>query len=255
MVLWLAPAAATFCLEPVIPTTVDRAQALLEDELSPYFLRTVFVEQGVEVSGRRLRFVDLDGGAMLWAPERLTSIPEPRLDAADAEVFVLGHGRGLDGPDEALYRARLERVPREQRSRFVARSFLRRGPSLLVLLHPWHMVGEPVELRAKVAPDRPGMVELRLPEELRAGDWVSLSVWLPRVVGIARELEIRPAGGEALATARTRARRRQSIYQTERFQIEAPGESVEIRLPEQLGGELRPRVEVWRWLPPAEIPS
>jgi hypothetical protein len=250
LVLWLAPAAATFCLDPVIPTTVDRAQALLEDELRPYFLRSVFVEQGVEVAGRRLRFVDLDGGAMLSAPERLTSIPEPRLDAADAEVFVLGRGRGLDGPDEELYRARVERVPREQRSRFEARSFLRRGPSLMVLRHPWQLVGEPIELRVELSADRPGVVELRLPEEVRAGDWVSLSLWLPRLGGIARELEIRPAGGEVLATARTRARRRQSIYQTERFEVDAPGSRIEIRLPEHLGQDLRPRVEVWRWLPP-----
>jgi hypothetical protein len=250
LLLWLVPPAAALSLDPRIPTTVERAQALLAGELEPFYLRSVYVERAAGVGDNELRLVDLEGRAMLGTPERLALLPHAELDGADAEVFALGEGQGVDGPDGAFYRERLSRAPAERQARLVPRAFRLRGPSLVVLLHPWRLDGEPLELVAERSPERPGVAELRLPDQLRAGEWVSLSVWLPRVGGIARELTVRAGGGAKMETARTRARRRQGIHQTGRFQLADAGSAVEIVLPEGLPGDLRPRVEVWRWLPP-----
>ena len=252
LLLWLVPPAAALSLDPRIPTTVERAQALLARELDPFYLRSVYVERAAGVDDNELRLVDLDGRAMLGTPEHLALLPHQELDVADAEVFALGEGQGVDGPERAFYEERLRRAPAERQARLVPRAFRLRGPSLVVLLHPWRLDGEPLELVAERSPERPDVAEVRLPEELRAGDWVSLSVWLPRVGGIARELTVRPAHGVAMETARTRARRRQGIHQTARFRLADAGSAVEIELPEGLPGDLRPRVEVWRWQPPSE---
>lgn len=251
LLLWLVPPAAALCVEPRVPTTIERAQELLERELPPFYLRTVFVEREAGVDETELRLVDLDGRVSFALPERLSAVSHEQLDAADAEVLALGEGRGIDGPDGDFYRTRVERLHPENRARFVARPFRLRGPSLEVLVHPWRLDGEPLTFVAERPPGRAGVAELRLPESLGAGAWVSLSVWLPRVGGIARELSVQTEDGPPMPTARTRARRRQGIHQTPRFELAAAGAAISIEMPDDVPGDLRPRVEVWRWLPPA----
>jgi hypothetical protein len=257
LALWLLPPAAALSLDPVVPTTVERAQALLERELKPFYLRSVYVEPGAELGVERLRLVDVHGNAMWRLVPSLAGVGDERLDAADAEIFVFDRGGAADAAarEEARYRARRERLPAARAHELDPRPFRLRGPSLALLLHPWHLRGDPVEVVAERSAEEPFVASLLLPLEVQAGELVSLSVWLPRAPGVARELEVRTADGRVLETVRTRARRRQGIHQTERFEVVEPGSSIEIQLPEHLPRDLRPRVEIWRWLPTPEGPS
>ena len=247
---WLLWAVHADAYAGVVPTTRAAAAERLAAALPPPLDGQVVVVEGegpfaVRGWARRpwRRVV-----AASWPVDRLSELPEGALDLADAEVFERAR---LDGPEAALYRGRLA-VGAET---VAAAPFARRGPDLVLVVHPWQPVGEPATLR--LAPTG-GSFSGGLPDDLRPGEVVSFEVWLPdeaaaeRAPDAAEEAAEGPAprlvvGGIEVPLLRTRSRGNATRWVTPRVRVPAAGERVALAAPPALSLPNEVELTVRRW--------
>ena len=194
--------AAAYTYRGAVPSTVDRAEDLLLTQLEDLPLRVVLVEPG---GGERLivRVTPL-WKAVVVRSSALGSAPAAERAAADAQVHVRGPGVGLED-----FLARRARRPYEAAFFLPARAFRARGRDLVVLVHPWRLVGEGLTAEWR---DR----AYRVPAEATAaGERVSWEVLVPRGASIAGLLPAR-ADGEPIDLYWSRRQKRVDRYLSER---------------------------------------
>ncbi len=125
VLLFRAPVAEVY--REVVPSTYDRAAALLVGRLQPLALSHVVFERRDEP----LRVTAGGTRAAMQVVTHLGAEPPEALDLADAEVFL---GERLESPRAELYRQRLAAAGAGAQ-RLEAQPFAAHGPSLAVLLH------------------------------------------------------------------------------------------------------------------------
>ncbi len=192
----------------VIPSTQRRAEKLISQNLRPLELRHVFYE-----TLERPLVASTPNGH--WLPtiprEELFEIDTRRLDGSDAELFL---AERLGGDSAASY---LERATREgvRSVRLDPSWFKAHGPSLVLLLHPWKLDGEPKAIELVLESD--GDNTYRALGE-RPDDWqaTSLSIWMPLRTGPAKPRQVTVEGQE-IPLFRTRRGGRRAHYTTPRF--------------------------------------
>ena len=167
MMIWCAwlvwrPMASVY--EEMVPTTADRAADVLRERLSPLPNLRVLYQFGGTESPVVLRTER--GVAMLLQPDRLSRIAKPALDLADAEIFT---------PAALADRTAVARAGDGQVVRLTPRLFRARGDPLILVLHPWSLQGDPVELEAQRSVTA-GKWTARLPEGLQVPAVVSFEV-------------------------------------------------------------------------------
>lgn len=204
-----------------VPTNVETAAEILMAHLAPLDLRSVAFE------GKR-------GELALFTPagrprmivDRLDRLEPAVLDHADAEVFPAGR------LEEDFYRRRAGERPRI----LAARPFVSRGESVALLLHPWTLdrAFPPAPVRRAGTP---------LPPDLRPGDVVSISVWIPRK---GQSVEAVAVGDVRIPLTRTAERGKMARLITPRFRLPEGADGIGVPVP---GGTppRRWRVEVFRW--------
>lgn len=190
----------------VVPSTQRRAEKLISQNLRPLQLRHVFYE-----TLERPLVASTPSGH--WLPtiprDQLFEIEPRRLDGSDAELFYAERLES-DTATEYLQRATRQGV----RTVRIDPAWLKaHGPSLVLLLHPWKMVGEPKPIALE---DDGGNTYRALGE--RPDDWqaTSLSIWLPLHTGAAKPQQV-TIEGQDIPLFRTRRGGRRAHYTTPRF--------------------------------------
>jgi hypothetical protein len=243
--VWLAVVAAlivhqgTLAYRRVVPTNFATANHDLLATLEPLGLRHIVHE-------KELGTFDFGGKARRPLVSRLDafSTADPRfLDRTDVEIFS---GSRLAGPAAELYRSRVARVPERRVKVVQSRPFHRRGEPVIVLRHLWTLRGEPLVQRFRRPDGAPYLVG-RLPEGLRAGETVSLVLWVPQ--GAASRKAIRlwlDPGGRQVPLTYSGRRLNRYFHASPRFQLR----SGEVRVRIASRPEERPRgfgLEIYRW--------
>jgi dolichyl-phosphate-mannose-protein mannosyltransferase len=170
-VLLLVAGAQAMAYSHVVPMTWDAAVDHVNGSLRPLSGRLVYYEQGE----KRLVFRYGYDKAMAVGKARLAQLPSQELDRADVELFPEDR---LSGPDGDFYQRRIATVAPQEVVRIDPALFRLRGPSLVLLIHPWQRAGEPVFLTLShpggaprrlvgalpsLAPREVGSLELLLP--------------------------------------------------------------------------------------------
>ncbi|HVG06324.1 MAG TPA: glycosyltransferase family 39 protein [Thermoanaerobaculia bacterium] len=160
-------------------------------ELARRYLRT-----GMRLQGRTVIFERGDGndggeelplgrsGAFVKGVGRLDELPPAQIELSDAVLFEAGR-------DGDFYRK--VSASGGETLRFEPAPFRARGAELLLVVHPWHQVGEPVPLPAVPVDARRGRLEARLPDQVRPGEVLSLEIVLPtrwRLNNSLRQIQI-----------------------------------------------------------------
>jgi hypothetical protein len=149
-----------------VPATHERAAERLAQVLVPARLRLAYVELDeakLHARGEHHFLPVLD-------VEELPSVPAAELALADAELFPAAR---LAEPGAVAYQFRLER-PGTRVERLAARLFRAWGPELVLALHPWQPVGEP--LAVALEETAPGRRRASLAGLVAPGEVVSLSL-------------------------------------------------------------------------------
>src|SRR6185295_4909638 len=189
-----------------VPLTWQAAERHVAESLRPVAGRLVYYEW----SGRWLAFKKGRGKAVSVAAAHLDLLPPAELDRADAELFLEDR---LSGRASAFYARRVAAVPPSRRVRIHPALFRLRGPSLVVLIHPWRKAGKPIVFDLALSGRKRGQLAGRLPDRIAPGQLGSLEIALPDVLrrsGVAsvflggKPLAMTRIGGsmEAVATAR-----------------------------------------------------
>jgi len=178
--LWAGVGAAllaqqgTIVYERAVPTTFSLVNAELLGELDPTGLRHVIYERslgGFDSGGRPRR-------PLVTPVARLTAVPPAFLDGADVEVFPRSR---LNGPAADFYRDRVARCPPDRVEIVDVRWFRSRGEPIVILRHPWELVGGPVNLQVRRPDEGSPFLAGRVPEGMaKPGETVSLMLWTPR---------------------------------------------------------------------------
>ncbi len=196
-----------------MPSTYDRATALLLDRLQPLGLSHVVFERRDEP----LRVTAGGTRAALQVVADLAAEPPEALDLADAEIFLADR---LASPQAGFYRQRLAAAG-PGAVRFEPRFFSAHGPALVVLLHSWAAVGEPVPLPADGT-----RLTARLDPPAGAGEAFSLAIEL--AVAEAPTIEV---GGRLVPLYLTQDRGRKGSYVSARFRLPEGRAEVSLGLP------------------------
>jgi hypothetical protein len=189
-----------------VPLTWQAAERHVAARLRPVAGRLVYYER----SERWLGFKKGRGKAVGMEAPRLDLVPPEELDRADAELFLEDRLSGIAGD---FYRRRVAAVPPHQRERIRPAPFRLRGPSLIVLTHPWRKAGKPIAFELALSGRKRGQLAGRLPDRIAPEQLGSLEIALPDVLrrtGIAsvflggKPLAMTRIGGavEVVATAR-----------------------------------------------------
>jgi hypothetical protein len=126
-----------YAYEQTIPATLDVAEDTLGTRLTPLAGSRVLYQVG---DLERLVWVGDDGGrALVRDFATIAQAPPAGLELADAEVYTRA---ALAHPAAA---ARIAAAPLAV-ARVEPRPFTAHGETLTLLLHPWQIVGEPVEV-------------------------------------------------------------------------------------------------------------
>jgi len=207
---------AAFLLAPVtfytysvaVPATHELARRALLARLPLEPGRTVVFESGEAPPWSRPG----RGGLFLQGVERLDRLAPARLDQADAELFPAA--RLEEESRRLFYQGRLG-VERSATLRFAPAFFRARGPEVLVVLHPWNLVGEPIPFHLSPTPDRKRWLG-RLPAGVRLGEIISLEAVLRtgRSAEMVRQFLVN--GQEVAWDAVGREGRRRRLF-TQRF--------------------------------------
>jgi hypothetical protein len=236
VVAW-APGATAWSLEPWHDSTLRAAvrQALAwSDGAAAAEAAEVVYEAGM--LGEVRRAAAALGAVAIPAPD-LAAFGDGGLDRADVEIFP--HGRILAA--EPFYLRRLARVD-PAAVLTVEPSWLRRGPAVVAVVHPWR--GELAARRSFTGADGP-RVRLSLPPA--DGALYSLRVRSTRRWQAPHRLRLEVAGEELpLWTVREEDDRRW-LYASQRWP--AGPQEVVILLPAAAGPRERFELELWRWSP------
>jgi hypothetical protein len=179
--------------------------------------------------------------AVTLGVDRLGRLDPGTLDRADAEVFLRNrfHGKEVD-----FYRGREDRLGSGRAEQVSAELFRSRGEPVALLLHPWMPVAAPEPLGiGRPAPGRP--LAARLPDGLKPGEVVSLTLWVPREAGQVDALRIEP-GGRRLPLYETGRRGKRRRLVTTRFALTGPEARVRMPAPPEVALRLY-RLELYRW--------
>ena len=232
----LAVPGARASYRTVVPTTDQLAGRLLAQRLQPLPGRIVLSEQ----AGDR-RLLAGRNRVLLQSSEHLRSWAPAELDRADAVVFPAAR---LEGTESGLYRDRLA-ARNVEAVRIAPAPFRARGSEVLVLLHPWRLVGGPVQI--PLAPQ--GSRRARLAGQLadvRPDEILSLEILLPPKwpPGALRQVL---AGGRPIA-ARSAGREgwRRRIL-THRFAVAAPAPEIVLVLDRPLPERKPVTARLRRW--------
>ena len=180
-----------YAYEQTIPATLDVAEDTLGTRLEPLASSRVLYQVG---DLERLVWVGDDGGrALVRDFATIAKAPAGGLDLADAELYTPA---ALASPAAA---ARIAASPLAV-LRVEPRPFTAHGETLTLLLHPWQVVGEPVEVAMQ--PSGPGAPGWRLsrPGRLsrpssRSSLVVAAGVDLPAALAVdGRTLPLFPGG-------------------------------------------------------------
>jgi hypothetical protein len=251
-VIWLAVGVAllaqqwTIVYSRVIPTTFELTNAAVRQELDPVGLRQVVYEEslgGFDVGGKPRR-------PLVTRVPKLSALAPTLLDRADVEIFPQSR---LDGPDGAFYRARMAHSPRGQVEIVDDRWFRRRGEPIVILRHPWTLLGDPLDLEVRRPEGDPPFLTARLPEGLaKPGETVSLVFWIPRGSDDDRDedvLRLDP-GGVPVPVADTGRRLNRLFRTSARFTL--TGQEQRVRIPSVPNdGPRGYGLELYSWRPAA----
>jgi len=241
----------------VVPTTHQRAAEILAAGLDPIELRELFFER----QGEPLWVARGGYRPALEVVTELSTIAPERLDVADAELFAAAR---LEGPDASFYLGRVVHAPAGGVHRVGAAFGKVRGPGLVVILHPWTPVGEP--LAVAVRPAGPGSVRLELPVADSSGpmpaELFSLSVELPMPAEGTAADEGRPVlelGGQVYELGLTQGRGGRGLFLSPRFPVPPGIREGVLRIPGSRPGPLPAEVTtadgapgqllLYRWQP------
>lgn len=228
----------------VVPSTQRNAEKILRRHLRPLELRRVFYEPL-----ERPLIASTPGGHWLVTQprDRLTDEPERTLDGSDAEVFKADR---LTGDDAQAY---LRRATRQgvRSERIEPSWFEAHGPSLVVLLHPWKLQGEPRTVPLEEAGHNRYRAVGERPEAWQA---TSLSLWLPLHTGPKKPKSVL-INGQQLPLFRTRRGGRRAHFITPRFTLGPATESsptddaLVLSFDEELKLDWAPDLRVATWEP------
>ncbi|HEY3566309.1 MAG TPA: glycosyltransferase family 39 protein [Thermoanaerobaculia bacterium] len=158
----------------VVPTTFSLVNDELLAELDPTGLRHVVYERSLgdfDTGGRPRR-------PLVTPVDRLMSAPAAFLDGTDVEVFPRSR---LDGPAADFYRDRVARCAKDRVEIVGDRWFRGRGEPIVILRHPWELVGDPVDLQVRRPDEDSPFLVGHVPEGMaKPGETVSLMFWVPR---------------------------------------------------------------------------
>ncbi len=232
----------------VVPTTEDAARAKLRRVVrvaAADATRMVFLENPAP-SGRSSSSLrqSRDGRLIVDRVESLAEVGAERLARADAEIFRESR---LRGGESAFYAARVK-AARGTPTRIPPEPLQLRGPSLLLLAHPWHAAAR--EILQPIEGGPAGRLSYLLPAGLDAGELISLTLRLPaNLSGLpalrlgTRDLAVRRRPGPAV--------RRHLVHFTDRIPAQ-PGGVLELSTPPPRKTRKQASyppivVELWRW--------
>lgn len=228
----------------VVPDTWTVAENALRAHLDPLRARHVAYEpEGVAPEELALELAER------WMQPATTAVPSlagrspAELDLADAEIFPLAKTRG---PDAAFYQSRRRRLRESCARDLRPQPFRRRGRSLVLLLHPWTPVGDPIPLDVERSDGAAGPLAGRLPAGLAAGEVLSLELVRPEPEeesGAGSHLQV---GDQPLPLSPAGERRHEYRFLTPRFLYRAGVPAIEI--PGSEGADPSQfRLRLWRW--------
>jgi len=234
MTALLVTRASASTYEEAVPSTEELARKVLEDRLQPLDDRVV-VCVGAESSGMGLE----RSRVVAEEIENFGEISPAELDRADAEVFAAAGEKGLAArPATAM-------LPDEV-AKLTAFPFRARGTALVVVLHPWSQVGEPVEIELTPSDVAPERLIGRLPRSLRPGEIVSLTALAPLRNGPETVRELRVGGQRMTVVASGREAGRWRLA-SGRFPVGEPGVRIDLFLTDDAtGSDVLLRMRRWR---------
>jgi hypothetical protein len=177
-------------------------------------------------------------GAFLQGVGRLDELPPARIELSDAVLFEAGR---LDGD----FYKKLSATGGET-VRFAPAPLRARGTELLLVVHPWEQVGEPVSLRAAPRDARRSRLEARLPDDVRPGEVLSLEIILPHRwrPNSLRQVQVHGQPVHWDVGGAYHGRRR---LVSRRFQVADPADPIVFVLSRPLPGRSDFRVHFRRW--------
>jgi 4-amino-4-deoxy-L-arabinose transferase-like glycosyltransferase len=228
-----------------VPTTMARVERELAARMPELALRHVYFERGETPMWPKAR-----ANPMVALPvPSLAEVAPETLDWADAEVFF---GERASGPQAALYRERRARAGVEEVA-VRAKLLAVRGPELVILLHPWRLLGEPEPLALTAEPRR-NRFTASLARPLEPTELASLGFWLPIVRG-----EPRPStlwlGERRIPIFETANRGKRSRFLTERFALPAGSTELSVGFERKIELPGPPEVVLHRWAPSSSAPT
>lgn len=235
VVMLLSWSAFDYVYRQTVPSTGDRVLELLNGRLRRPAGRIVIAEHdfAIPFNDRHRK-----GRLALRQVENLIAVPRDRLHGADAEVFPAA--RLEDSALASRYRKRMQRVRDRQVHVFEPRLFRSWGPSLIVLLHPHRMKGNPRAGELVRSLDDPSLYQGRLLPVEGAQHWLWIEFSLPRRIRVGK-LEIGQGSYQPIEFRGPRLRRH---YVSPRFPY---SEEVRLRLGTVSGPERIPFVDrQWR---------
>lgn len=235
--LVLAVPATLYTYRSIVPTTHELARARLFERIRPHAGLTFIFERGVAPALSRPGRTKM----LLQPVERLDSVAPLRLDRADAELFLAAR---LDQERRPFYQSRLATGDGRETVRVPPSLFRARGPELLLVLHPWNLVGKPVPLRLSPQADRRHCVG-RLPAG-GPGDVGSLEVALLPGWEVQMLQQIL-VDGQPVAWDVVGREGRRRLYVTQRFPVADPSASITVALGRTLPHGAQIKVIFRRW--------
>lgn len=234
MTALLVTRASASTYEEAVPSTAELARKVLEDRLQPLDDRVV-VCVGAESSGMGLE----RSRVVAEEIENFGEVSPAELDRADAEVFAAAGKKGLAArPATAML---LDEV-----AKLTAFPFRARGTALVVVLHPWSQVGEPVEIELTPSDVAPERLVGRLPRSLRPGEIVSLTALAPLRNGPETVRELR-VGGQRMAVVASGREAGRWRLASGRFPVGEPGVRIDLFLTDDAtGSDVLLRMRRWR---------
>jgi hypothetical protein len=234
--LLLMSPANRYTYRNVVPSTHELARRYLRTGM-PLRGRTVIFERGDGGDGEELPLGR--SGAFVKGVGRLDELPPARIELSDAVLF---EARRLDGD---FYRK--VSVSGGETVRFAPAPLRARGNELLLVVHPWHQVGELVPLPAVPQDEaRRGLLEARLPDSVRPGEVLSLEILLPTRwrINSLRQIQIHGQPVDWDNGGPFHGRRR---LVSRRFQVADPADPIVFVLSRPLPAEKELEVQFRRW--------
>ena len=165
-----------YAYRSVTPTTVDASLLFVSRKLKPRQGRVVFAERveterPVWEGGRRFG----GGRSVVATVDSLDDEARDRLDLSDGEIFAVA---SLKTPRSPFYQQRIERVPPRRVRIFEPRPFVRRGPAMVAVKHPFDSQGKTQSLPLRNCSPRGRCFAAQLPNDVENAPWISLVVSL-----------------------------------------------------------------------------